>query len=42
MCLAVQECLGLMAAAYRMVKEPNATLVEAIIVQNIFSVSSYL
>lgn len=39
MCLAVQECLSLMAAAYREVKGQSALRVEAMILENIYSVS---
>ncbi len=36
--LAVQECLSLMAAAYRGVKGESAVIVEALILENIYSV----
>ena len=39
MSLAVQECLNLMAAAYRGVKGQSAMIVEALILENIYSVS---
>ena len=37
--LAIQECLSLMAAAYRGVKGQSALIVEALILENIYSVS---
>ena len=37
--LAIQECLSLMAAAYRGVKGQSAVIVEALILENIYSVS---
>lgn len=37
--LAMQECLNMMAAAYRGVKGQSATMVEALMLENIYSVS---
>ena len=36
--LAVQECLSLMAAAYRGVQGQSALIVEALLLENIYSV----
>lgn len=38
MALAIQECLSLMAAAYRGVKGQSAIIVEALILEHIYSV----
>lgn len=39
--LAVQECLSSMALAYHGVKGQNALLLEALLLENIYSVSVY-
>ena len=39
--LAVQECLSLMAAAYRGVQGQSAVIIEALILENIYSVRYY-
>ena len=38
--LGIQECLGLMSTAYRGVQGQNALIVEALLLENIYSVSS--
>ena len=40
--LAIQECLRLMSAAYKGVQGQNAIIVEALLLENIYSVSSCL
>ena len=39
MSLAIQECLGLMSVAYRGVQGQNTLIVEALLLENIYSVS---